>query len=274
MPSPVTFLSAFATLFTLTAGQQCFGVDGTKLDDTFAPCNPSAKHSGCCATKRSSGADLCLDSGLCMSTRGEFTGMIWQNGCTDPTGKDVACPKMCPANSTDGSNAVITWNVQQCDYGVYCCRASNDRISCCSNPSAPKVTISSIGALQITSTPVVSITLASSSSVPSRIVATAVSTGSPFVATSAPITKDCSKEKHQVAVIGGTIGGLFGAIIIGLAGALLWMYKMEKRQRKLKEHYEEQFSQTAAYRRTIASTVSLMGSELGEMKSRPADAQL
>ncbi|OAL03867.1 hypothetical protein IQ06DRAFT_270058 [Phaeosphaeriaceae sp. SRC1lsM3a] len=271
MPSLVASLSVFATLFALTASQQCFGVDGTKLDDTFAPCNPSAKHSGCCATKRSSGADLCLDSGLCMSTRGEFTGMIWQNGCTDSTGKDVACPKMCPINSSGGSSAVITWNVQQCDYGVYCCRASNDRSSCCNNASAPKVTVSSIGALQITSTPLASITLALPSSTPTQIVATAVSTGTPFDTTSAPATNDCTKEKRQTAVVGGTIGGIFGAVIVGLAGALLWLYKMEKRQRKLKEHYEEQFSQTAAYRRTIASTVSLMGSELGEMKSRPAD---
>lgn len=96
MPSLATSLSLFAAIFNIAAGQQCFGVDGTKLDETFAPCNASAKHSGCCATKRSTGADICLDSGLCMSTRGEFSGMIWQNGCTDPTGKDVACPKMCP----------------------------------------------------------------------------------------------------------------------------------------------------------------------------------
>jgi hypothetical protein len=51
------------------------------------------------------------------------------------------------------------------------------------------------------------------------------------------------------------------------------MYKKEKRQRRLKEHYEEQFSQTAAYRRTIASTVSLMGSEeLEEVKHKSTQA--
>jgi hypothetical protein len=87
-----------------------------------------------------------------------------------------------------------------------------------------------------------------------------VSTGSPFEATSAPIS-DCTKEKHQTAVVGGTIGGIFSVIIVGLVGIISWMYKKERRQRRLKEHYEEQFSQTAAYRRTIASTVSLMTSE-------------
>ena len=79
----------------------------------------------------------------------------------------------------------------------------------------------------------------------------------------------CKKERHQTAVVGGTIGGLFGAIIVGLLGAMLWMYKREKLQRKLKEHYEEQFAQTTSYRRKIASSaVSLMGSEAEEVKTR------
>jgi hypothetical protein len=96
MHSRVTFLSLFAALAAVASSQTCYGLDGTTLDDTFAPCNPSAKHSGCCATIRSSGADICLDNGLCMSTRDETIGMIWQSGCTDATGKDVACPKICP----------------------------------------------------------------------------------------------------------------------------------------------------------------------------------
>jgi hypothetical protein len=51
-----------------------------------------------------------------------------------------------------------------------------------------------------------------------------------------------------------------------------WMYKREKRQRKLKEHYEEQFSQTAAYRRTIASNISLIASEMDDMKPKASEA--
>jgi hypothetical protein len=164
----------------------------------------------------------------------------------------------------NNSNPVKAWNVQQCDYGVYCCRVVNDRGSCCNNDSAPKVTMSSIGGLQLP-TPTTSPT-------PIQAVATAVSTGTPFDATAAPTMNDCKKEKHQTTVVGGTIGGLFGAIIVGLLGATWWMYKRERRQRKLKEHYEEQFSQTAAYRRTIASTVSLMGSEMGDMKHKSSEA--
>ncbi|KAH8728792.1 hypothetical protein GQ44DRAFT_578819, partial [Phaeosphaeriaceae sp. PMI808] len=226
MHSHITFLSAIATLFAIALGQQCYGVDGTKLDDTFAPCNPTANHSGCCATKRSSGADLCLDNGLCMSTRGEFMGMIWQNGCTDATGKDVACLKICPdsTNNIGGLNPVSAWNVQQCDYGKFCCRAANDRRSCCNNTTSPKITTSSIGAFQVQTS-----TATSTSSTPqlTQVLGTAVSTGSPFTVTTAPSSNNCQKEKQQTAVVGSVIGGLFGVIILFLASAMLWMHKKE-----------------------------------------------
>tara|TARA_R110002003_G_scaffold96_13_gene7508 strand:- start:1178 stop:1564 length:387 start_codon:yes stop_codon:yes gene_type:complete len=97
---------------------------------------------------------------------------------------------------------------------------------------------------------------------PTQAVATAIFTGSPFDAIASSDSNECRKERQHTAVVGGTIGGLFGAIIVGLTGALFWMYKREKRQRKLKEHYQEQISQTAAYRRTIASSaISLIHSE-------------
>ena len=83
---------------------------------------------------------------------------------------------------------------------------------------------------------------------------TAVSTGTPFDATVAPGQDVCEKEKRKTAIVGGTVGGLFGAIILGLVGTILLMYKKERRQRKLKEHYEEQFSQTNAYRKALASS--------------------
>lgn len=98
MFSRVTLLTAFATLVAVTTSQKCYGLDGTQLDDTFAPCNPTAKFSGCCATQKSSDPDICLSNGLCMSTRADLVGMIWQNGCTDATGKDIACPKLCPSS--------------------------------------------------------------------------------------------------------------------------------------------------------------------------------
>lgn len=141
------------------------------------------------------------------------------------------------------------WNVQQCNYGTYCCRAPNDRQSCCDDPAAPKVTTASIGAFQVLPTP-------STTAQPTQVIATAP-----------PNSDICRKERDHTAVVGGTIGGLFGAIIVGLLGALFWVYKQEKRQRRLKEHYEEQFAQTTTYRQKIASSaVSIMGGE-GDAKS-------
>jgi uncharacterized protein HemX len=105
-------------------------------------------------------------------------------------------------------------------------------------------------------------TSSSATSEPTKIVATAVSADASFGATATPASNNCETEKKQTAIVGGTIGGLFGAMAVGLAAALFWMYKQELRQRKLKEHYEEQFSQTAAYRRVLASSAaSLLGTD-------------
>ncbi|KAL5118158.1 hypothetical protein ACEQ8H_003993 [Pleosporales sp. CAS-2024a] len=270
----VMFLSVFSTLIAISVGRQCFGIDGSKLDNSYVPCNANAQHSGCCATKRAVGADLCLDNGLCMSTSGETTGMIWQAGCTDQTGADVACPRVCPgvSNNFGGLKAIAAWNIQQCNYGTYCCRAPNDRLSCCNNTSAPKVT-TSIGALQlqaVTATP--SSSSKSKSAQPSNVVATAVSKDTSRPSEDSENLNICTKEKNQTAIVGGTIGGLFGAIILGLLFVALWLYKKEKRQRRLKEHYEEQFSQTAAYRRAITSNVSIIGYELDDTKPKPDGA--
>jgi predicted histidine transporter YuiF (NhaC family) len=65
---------------------------------------------------------------------------------------------------------------------------------------------------------------------------------------------------------------VLGTVIVGLVGAMFWLYRREKHQRRLKEHYEEQISQSAAYRRNIASTVSLMASEeLEELHSKSSE---
>ncbi|OAL54382.1 hypothetical protein IQ07DRAFT_266882 [Pyrenochaeta sp. DS3sAY3a] len=242
----LSILTTFLALISVTVCQKCYGLDGNALDNTFAPCNPDAKHSGCCAINRTTSPDLCLDNGLCMSTTNQLLGTIWQNGCTDATGKDEACPRMCPdiTNNFNGSNPVPSWNIQMCDYGKYCCRALNDQRSCCNNATAPRVTTTYVGAFQA----------ASVTSEPTRVVATAVSTGNPFDATAAPDADHCQKERQATAIVGGTIGAVFAAIILVLAAIIFWMYKRERRQRKLKEHYEEQFSQTNAYRKALASS--------------------
>ncbi|KAI8942450.1 hypothetical protein NX059_000518 [Plenodomus lindquistii] len=258
----------FTVLSTTTFAQQCYGLDGSALDSSYAPCNPSAKHSGCCATKRTNGPDICLDNGLCLATTNEQLGMIWQSGCTDETGQDVACPKTCPdvTNNSNGLNPVAAWQIQTCDYGRYCCRAAGDRRSCCGNSSAPKITTNSIGALLLeTSTT----STTSDANGPTQAVAAPTSIGNRIETTTTPTADLCKRERQKVAIVGGTIGGLFGATILALAGAVYWMYKRERRQRRLKEHYEEQFSQTNAYRKALASTAGSFRGSISMEEFRP-----
>jgi NhaP-type Na+/H+ or K+/H+ antiporter len=106
------------------------------------------------------------------------------------------------------------------------------------------------------------------------VAATAVSTGTPFEATPTPPAKTCAKEKRETAIVGGTLTAVFSILIAGLAATIYWMYKREKRQRRLKEHYEEQFSQTNAYRKALASSAgscrgSVMMDDLKLMPSNP-----
>lgn len=89
------------------AERQCYALNGTQLGDEYGACNPNAKHSGCCAINGTAGtAELCLSNGLCMATNNEYMGTIWQNGCTDPTGADPSCPKICSDGNTPRSSCV------------------------------------------------------------------------------------------------------------------------------------------------------------------------
>lgn len=74
----------------------------------------------------------------------------------------------------------------------------------------------------------------------------------------------CKNEKHKTAVVGGAIGGILGTAVIGLMGLVYWMSKREQRQRKLKEHYEEQFAQTWAYRKAMAASTTSMRTDTQE----------
>ena len=89
-------LAVFGALSLPTAlcAKQCYGIDGTVLDDSFAPCDPDAEVSACCATNKDS-ADICLSSGLCYAQDGVYEGFIYSNGCTDRSGEDSACPHFC-----------------------------------------------------------------------------------------------------------------------------------------------------------------------------------
>jgi hypothetical protein len=158
-------------------------------------------------------------------------------------------------NNFDGLNPVSAWNVQTCDFGTYCCRAINDRRNCCNNSTAPRITTTSIGALQLQSATALSPSVSSTSSA----IATATGFSSDREATLTSNADVCEGEKHNTIVVGGVLGGILGTAVVGLLGLTCWMSKREQRQRKLKEHYEEQFSQTWSYRKKAmaASTTSV-----------------
>ncbi|EUC29128.1 hypothetical protein COCCADRAFT_107344 [Bipolaris zeicola 26-R-13] len=238
-----SILTVLVTLAAVVKSQQCYGVDGSLLDKSYTPCNPSAKVSGCCAS-----GDICLSNGLCMGTQGASIGVIFSRGCTDSTGKDVACPQQCSGGSSNSNSAstVTAWQLQTCDSGEYCCRAANSTKSCCNNPTAPQVTSPLSATLQMPAAP------ASTPATNSPDQEPASSTPMPTL----PTISNCQHEKTHTAIVGAILGGLLGGIILGLVIAVRWMYKRERRQRRLKEHYETQMSKTNAYRKALEETVS------------------
>jgi hypothetical protein len=154
------------------------------------------------------------------------------------------------SNDFGGLDPVSAWNIQMCDFGTYCCRALNDRRNCCNNSTAPRITTSSIGAFQLQTATAVS----SSTSTSALPAVTATNSPSDLEATLEPNEDVCKSEKHKTAVVGGALGGILGAAVLSLMAVIFWMYKRERRQRKLKEHYEEQFSQTWAYRKAMGAS--------------------
>jgi uncharacterized protein HemX len=154
-----------------------------------------------------------------------------------------------------------------CEFGSYCCRAVGDDNNCCNNATAPQIRTNSLGAFPSTVRLVpTSSPAATSTPAPTSVFATAVSTGVPFQQTPTSRSQDSAEhacKKDKSATVGGAVGGVLGAIILAMAGAMFWLYQKEKRQRKLKEHYEEQFGQNWAWRRTlIVDTDSKERSEL------------
>lgn len=78
------------------AQARCYDISGNLAsDDSFVPCNSTASVSACCASNKEF-PDICLEGGLCYATHAQYTGFIYGNGCTDRSGKDSACPQICP----------------------------------------------------------------------------------------------------------------------------------------------------------------------------------
>lgn len=93
------FVIAILYHFLITsATPPCYYSDGTIASSNYQPCNSnlsSGSHSACCALGRTP-ADVCFSSGLCLTGSAyNSNGLIFANGCTDPTGQDRSCQQYC-----------------------------------------------------------------------------------------------------------------------------------------------------------------------------------
>lgn len=98
MPPSSIFAAVISVLVLASSTQaqkKCYGIDGSESDGSQQPCNPDADVSACCAIKKAK-PDICMSSGLCYAQDSGYEGLIYSNGCTDPTGLAKECPHLCP----------------------------------------------------------------------------------------------------------------------------------------------------------------------------------
>ncbi|KUI66061.1 hypothetical protein VM1G_02101 [Cytospora mali] len=163
-----------------------------------------------------------MSSGLCYAQDGGYKGFIYSNGCTDKTGLSNECPHFCPDATTGwgGGDPVTSWNVLQCNLGVYCCRVAGDETNCCSNSSA--VITTDLGTMLVSAT---ATTTTGAATVTVTTSTTAVTTSQSGNDSSAAVA-ECPKD--NTAVVGGAVGGVLGAALLASLGALGFMMKRRK----------------------------------------------
>ncbi|CAK7219926.1 hypothetical protein SEUCBS140593_004058 [Sporothrix eucalyptigena] len=127
------FILLLFTTPSLAQATACYGMEGGQMNSNYAPCNASSTtHSACC---NAANADICLSSGLCLSTVAVALGrVLWLNGCTDKTLKDPSCPQYCRNLKTGSANSYF---LRACDQNEtvnsWCCGVAGQSIDdCCS----------------------------------------------------------------------------------------------------------------------------------------------
>ncbi|KAG8166477.1 hypothetical protein KVR01_002166 [Diaporthe batatas] len=244
-------------LLTLSARVQaaCYNVDGSEQNDqSFTACDPGAGVSACCANNKGSRSDLCLSSGLCYAQDGNFRGLLYMNGCTDESGSASECPHFCPDQTTNfnGGSPVKSWNVLQCNKGVFCCRMTSDTENCCSNSSA--LVTSDIGTLLVAATATTTISAATGAATTTSAAGTAqASDGDGATSTltlpsssSAPSSESEACPRDNTAVVGGAVGGVLGAALLASLGALMFVVKRRKDDSPASPQYPA-YPQSSAY---------------------------
>ena len=99
----LALLAGSASAAATTDDRKCYGVNGVLHSSDIQPCNadlPAGSHVACCNLTKSP-PDICVGGGLCLSQEGNtIADLLWAQGCTDPTGKDVACQSYCESESS------------------------------------------------------------------------------------------------------------------------------------------------------------------------------
>ncbi|OBT50839.1 hypothetical protein VE04_08873, partial [Pseudogymnoascus sp. 24MN13] len=127
---PRLLLALLASAPTTTAqDQKCYGVNGSLQSSDIKPCQadlPAGSHVACCNLTKDP-PDICIGGGLCYSQDGNtIAQLLVAYGCTDPTGKDVACQTYCK------NTGALTYNLHSCEDANWCCSPDGDK--CCSLP--------------------------------------------------------------------------------------------------------------------------------------------
>ncbi|KAF4163735.1 hypothetical protein CNMCM6936_000447 [Aspergillus lentulus] len=208
-----------------TIAAQCYYSDGSKTDGSFQPCFPDQDNSPCCANNKpkSMANDICLTSGLCLAQMQGYAGLIYQNACTDPTGKSSQCQKIC-SGSTSGGIQLLPCPAKGVDQ--WCC--SINGTDCCDN--AGTVTIGTIYGYTSTSA---SSTSTSTATGTGAIATTTVTT----TAAAGNGTQVCADSSSKTTAVGAGVGAGLGACLVATLFALWFQRRM----------YQKKLQQTGGY---------------------------
>ena len=84
-------------VLSTTVATKCYFSDGSETNGEMEPCFPSKSASSCCSINKKGNLanDVCLHNGLCIAQVAQYSGMIFQNACTDQSWESPDCPNVC-----------------------------------------------------------------------------------------------------------------------------------------------------------------------------------
>ncbi|KAM7222507.1 hypothetical protein V8F06_002001 [Rhypophila decipiens] len=193
--------------------------------------------------------DVCLSTGLCLNTGSKGpTGLLWLNGCTDPTWRDRACPQYCnpPLNSTKD-----VWNptLRACTARSWCCSGHYDSDEdCCANDF--NLTSRGAGRIEGIMIPLVSETswVAIPTSTPSDL----PGNNDPSSCSTDNANIDDNKQQNGSSTWNGSsttaaiTGGILGTLLLAALIALVLIFLQNRKLKRSLAAAEEARNPTAA----------------------------